>query len=117
MTEKFEFQVGDVCSYMGLEGEIVNEFPIYYSCPLQFKSRTGLSFAFTKDGRRHPEHTIPSLTLIERPKRKVKRWVNLYRNKRNKGFYSGHEYKSREEADNDALPERIACVELEMEDL
>jgi len=74
-----EFKVGDKVSAFGVEGEVIsldekNNYPI----TVEFDD-DHLSF-FMIDGRASAWHKEPSLKLIERPKKKVK-----------KKFYLGHD--------------------------
>lgn len=71
MTEHYEFQVGDVVSFGGIEGEVeirdvLTKYPIV-ACG---------GYSFTRDGRFNEDQTEPILKLVrkaEKPKKLVKK--------------------------------------------
>ncbi len=79
--EKFEFRDGDVVNFGGVVGEVtLSESKDY---PVKIKNSNGLHLeSFTIDGRLYTDHTEPLLKLVSRPKKKVKKtvevWVNCY---------------------------------------
>jgi hypothetical protein len=109
----FEFQVGDRVSWCGVEGVVSQSYgngvEVTFSgngCPVVAD--------FFKDGRYRIFHTEPSLKLLERPKKKVKkretRWVNIYREGVGIVLFLS-EKLARKEAQGDI----IACVEVPIE--
>lgn len=89
-----KFQVGDKISAFGVEGEVVrisddSNYPI--RCNVQ-----NHSVSFTAAGKYMSWHKEPSLKLIKRPKKKVKKYRVLY--KRGNGFNVSLDfYKSEED--------------------
>lgn len=73
---------------------------------------------FTLDGRYQTSHSVPSLLTLgearakgydvpkQRVKKKITRWVNVYR------YYESDAFSTKEAADHLATPDRITCVEL-----
>lgn len=105
-----DFKVGDKVSWMGLEGIVdrideTTSYPVYVRTYHPVCSLHG----FTLDGRYRTEHTEPSLKLIERPKKMVKKkisvWVNVYEN--DKIYLHRHQL----DAECTGQKNRIACVE------
>lgn len=124
------FKIGDKVSWMGLEGTVerLNDRATWnpsYSMRISFGDKEYPELVwFMPDGRFREEHTEPSLKLIERPKKKVKKkisvWVNVYSD----GSFTTHNTKH--EADSSPLqryyvtgdqgslycpPRKVACVE------
>ena len=111
-NEKFEWQVGDIGEAFGVRCEVLEikrnaEYPVVVR--ILEGIETGLTLLFTKD---YVWHKKPSLIFIERPKKKVKktievkRWMNVYQD----GFT--RIVDSRQYADSFVNNDRIACVEL-----
>jgi hypothetical protein len=76
-----EFKVGDVVEAFGLRGTVVKIYSEFVN-PVEVKYEDGEYTLFTLDGKLHHYHKLPSLKLISRAKRKVKKelkcWVNIY---------------------------------------
>jgi len=74
MSELQIFQAGDkvTCAFFGDEVFCLTKAPIWLIYPLQIESKNYV-YTFTEDGRADALHTHPVLTLVERPKKKVKR--------------------------------------------
>ena len=69
----FEFQVGDIVEFGGLEG-VVNVIASgdMLNYPLECSFEKGLAFyCFTIDGRSHKKHTKPLLNFIRRKEEKI----------------------------------------------
>lgn len=76
-AKPFEFQVGDICEFGGVEGVIVMirvgcSFPIHW-----VPNAGGPTCSFTVDGRYQTWHTKPLLNFIRRPKKKVKKTTEI----------------------------------------
>ena len=73
-SNTFEFQVGDIVEFGGLEGKVdsIKESMIY---PIQVTFENGSLVHFLTDGRLLTSHTKPLLNLVSRPKKKEKRVI------------------------------------------
>lgn len=104
------FEVGDVVSFGGEEGKVV-EMLENHPYPLVCEFPDVKRFYFLIDGRFAEEHTEPLLKLVSRPKKMVKktieRWVNIYPGDGNFATHS-----TEESADRHALESRVTCVKL-----
>lgn len=93
-----EFKVGDKVDWLGLKGKIISIKQMGFSNYPVIVDFGVVKESFTVDGR-WIEEQQPSLKLIERPKKKVKKeiqvWVNVYGGE----GYLGKVYLSNEEAD------------------
>ena len=108
-----KFQVGDRVKFAGCEGVVDNVLEdCKYSIRVRFDTYLN-PISFTEDGKLDFWNKEPLLTLIERPKKKKKVWVNIYPPK---DGVNAHFYPSRDEADQQKYIDRIACVEIEVED-
>jgi hypothetical protein len=67
-----EFKVGDAVEAFGVRG-LVSRIGSGDTLPVFVELETEDTDRFTKDGRAYSWHKEPSLKLIERPKRKVKK--------------------------------------------
>ena len=112
-----KFKVGDKVRAFGVDGVVDAIHPeSNYPVCVKYSHPDCLDYGgdFTMDGRYARWHKEPSLVLIERPKRKVKRskilWFNIYPYGPT-GF--GHVLK--EWADELAGKDRIACVKVPIE--
>ncbi len=81
MSEQ-QFQVGDIVEAFGCRGEVsridnTDCWPVDVVFP-EVKEQG----SFLLDGRDSVWHKAPSLKLIERPKKKVIKWVTLYKDHR-----------------------------------
>jgi len=103
---EFEFKVGDKvkCTFYG-----DRIFTLYESEDDRYLVITCEGDSFLKNGTQHGYHTHPVLTLVERPKTKVKvtRWASIYPNDC-MTYVHNDEQSARKHSDKDA----IACVEL-----
>lgn len=107
-----KFKVGDIVEAFGVRGVVTKVLsngghPVL----VDFERLPGeAEEEFTPDGRLFYWHKEPSLKLIERQKKKVKKtietWLNIYPD-----GYNSH-YHTQEECDNAAMTSRIACVKL-----
>lgn len=70
-----EFKVGDTVEAWGIRGKITNILPgILSSYPILVKLDSVSHLEeFTRDGKHYNWHQVPTLKLIERPKKKVKK--------------------------------------------
>ena len=103
-VEDFEFQIGDTVDWDGMKGEIIEVCADRVL--VKFKYRI---IWFYSEGC---GQAISQITLFSRPKKKVKKtievWVNVYEH----GIDS-HQYIAEQEADRYAgFEPRIACVKL-----
>ena len=78
-AKPFEFQVGDICEFGGVEGVISevrdvaqHKYPVFWK---PFCDNPGVRF--TLDGKLYKWHTKPLLNLIRRPKKKVKKTIEF----------------------------------------
>ena len=103
------FKVGDKVDWLGWRGTVEEVNMVGGPEDIIVCGEVGDLWAFYKDGRYLKEQE-PSLVLIERPKKKIKKtisqWVNVYPN----GYIKAHDTK--EKANKFASNIRIACVEL-----
>jgi hypothetical protein len=104
-TEPQSFKVGDFVEAFGRYGAVTST-----SNWVEVKFEDGTLAVFQQDGKFAAWHALPSLKLIERPKRKetrtVEAWVNVYLN-------GGQVlYHKKVTADLYAGSNRIACVRL-----
>ena len=90
--------------------------------PLFVKFENGTSETYTFEGKETLRDSQPSLfwdkidmTPPPRPKRVVKKYVNLYM-KEDLFTYMGWAYDSKEQADRSKSHNRVACVEIEVEE-
>ena len=85
-NENFEWQFGDIGEAFGVRCEVLEikrnaKYPVVVR--LLEGTDPGLIILFTLDGREQTWHKAPSLIFIERPKKKVKktievkRWMNV----------------------------------------
>lgn len=77
-----QFQVGDKVRAFGCDGFVtkIETAPTQY--PVLVRFNTDYNTTFTPDGRLHTQHKEPSLMLIERPIRKVRKTFWLWANER-----------------------------------
>jgi len=74
-----KFQVGDKVSAFGVEGEVLhNNACVLKNFPVVCKFGNNVINYFMKDGKYCDWHKEPSLKLIERPKKKVKKYKVLF---------------------------------------
>ena len=74
----FEFKVGDICEFGGVEGVIGEVRDVAgFRYPVIWKSICGNGTCFTLDGRQYKWHTKPLLNFIRRPKKKVKKTIEI----------------------------------------
>lgn len=96
--EEIKFQVGDKVSAFGVEG-VVTRITDVVLFPIKVDFPDNINTSFTIDGRYLGWHKEPSLKLIERPKKKVKKYKVLFKNLQYKNQFhvSGDEYADRED--------------------
>lgn len=101
------FKVGDKVDWLGWQGTVEKVHDDSYD--ITVRDKCGFVRTFYKDGRYLKEQR-PSLVLIERPKKKIKKtitkWVNIYPDGCETYYYT------KDRADMCSNPNRIACVEL-----
>lgn len=112
-TVKNKFQVGDIVEAFGIKGKIVaidTTYPESLPVEVVFNNEQKMKEWFALDGRESLWHITSSLKLIDRPIKKVKKWVNLYRD----GMWRLHNAKT-EESDGDKswTESKIARTEVE----
>lgn len=81
----FEFKVGDEVEAFGLKGKVIHVDQEFGKYPIIVEYDVNhMRDPFTLDGKLHLFHKEPSLKLINRPKRKVKKkfyqWYRLAEN-------------------------------------
>lgn len=71
-----KFKVGDKVRAFGIDGVVTGTTSFI---TVSFPSKE-MNFVFLPDGRTREWHNDPSLVLVERPKKKVKKhgWVNIF---------------------------------------
>lgn len=94
----FEFKVGDIVTAFGLKGTVIlnNLGPPY---PIVVEYETGDLEYFYTTGHLNSWHKEPSLKLIERPKKKVKKYKVLYRDDFNNYKVTNCVYADKKEFD------------------
>lgn len=99
-----KFFEGDHVEWLGIKGVVADIRNVMsYPVVIKFDGNDGL-FYFYKDGS-FLCGQAPSLKKVEMIK--VERWVNIYPGHITEGYY-----RSKEDADNGSIPNRIACVKL-----
>jgi len=124
MTDKkFEFEVGDEVEWCGTRGVVLErDDSKTFALIVTFCHRTYCT-PFTIDGRLCEWHTKPSLILINRPKKKVKKtvWVNVYKTDARpdgQGFWCNpfdSEEDAKRSANNVAVEQCVGTYPLEIE--
>lgn len=112
--EKSEFQVGDIVYAKGFgKGFVEQEYGSSISVLFgEFKNH---KIMFDKNGKYMSWHEEPILELVERPKKKKKVWLNIF--KCDDGSFNAIPYNMKEVADYAHDVEwRVACVEIEVDD-
>lgn len=94
--EEVNFQVGDKVSAFGVEG-IVTRITDAAFFPIKVDFPDDINSSFTIDGRYLGWHKEPSLKLIERPKKKVKKYKVLFKGTVGGFFVSAGVYSSAED--------------------
>jgi len=75
MNQTIKFQKGDVVTFGGTEGEVIEVRP-GHSQPILVSFENGMfNSTFTEDGRYFIYHSEPLLKLKFRPKKKVSYWL------------------------------------------
>lgn len=106
----FPLQVGDVVDYGGLQGTVVDVYNNSLAQVAEVISINKRRTDFYLDGTTMQGQTKPVVTIVSRPKKKVKKklegWVNIYKD--------GHcLYPNKESADRTANKDvRVACVKV-----
>ena len=109
-----KFKVGDKVRAFGCDG-VVTDIRLGYNYPVRVKyPHLDHEVSFIMDGRAQLWHKEPSLVLIDRPKKKVKRSMTLWFNVYPSGP-AGYGHISKESADELAFEDRIACVKVPIE--
>lgn len=106
---KFEFKPGDRVRFGEMEGtiELLNSDAPY---PLMLLFDEGAdNVVLTLEGKFHKSHPKPCITLISRPKKKVKKTLEAWANVYEAGTVP---YTYKKDADLNASENRIACVRL-----
>lgn len=85
MTENFEFREGDIVKCAVLNGIFkIEEYPTSRAYPIAiYHAPTARTYTLTINGKLHEDHDFPAITLVSRPKKKIKKkvsvWVNVYK--------------------------------------
>lgn len=74
-----KFLTNDVVEWCGVRGVVLNNNVHYSDLPVECKFGDSAIRYFTKDGKYCDWHKEPSLKLIKRPKKKVKKYKVLYK--------------------------------------
>lgn len=118
---KEEFQVGDIVEWCGVQGKvdsIIMEDD--YSLCVLFGEDNDFAY-FTLDGKYIHWHKTPSLKLISRPKKKVKKtyWISSAKSLQNNNMRtSSHLYLSKADAEivnHAGTDKQIHSIEIEEE--
>lgn len=111
-----KFQVGDVVEFNGVRGVVLSMEARRYPVHVSFED--SITCYFTLDGKFFDWHVTPSLKLIERPRRIVKKkvWITVYYSTHSDTKCSiGGTYSSKASADLGSGPGAIVQeVELEV---
>lgn len=95
------FQVGDIVEWCGIRGVVESTSDMLSSvqCMFGYKDNTHRKQTFTSDGKLCTWHIVPSLKLIERPKKKIKMYKVLFKRLEYKNQFqvSGDHYADRED--------------------
>jgi len=116
-----QFKVGDVVEAFGCRGTVKNiAHNSSFSVVVRFNNH-GIERAFTFGGLEEGWHQSPSLTLIERPKKKVKRtyWWISYRFDTEGVRRTSHMQIEKSELDNlwlNAKDRQLHSIEIEEEE-
>ena len=73
-----EFKVGDIVSFGGLEGRVIQSNQTDYSIYVKYPS--GDLDRFTLDGKFFRHHKEPLLKLVSRPKKEVEKTIEVFAN-------------------------------------
>lgn len=97
-----EFKVGDIVEAFGMRGEIVSidaRISKYGYLVVRYAVENDKRGYFCADGRLESWHKAPALKLIERPKKKVKKYKACYRDEICMKLYVSEDYfKNHQEA-------------------
>lgn len=112
-TDNNKFQVGDIVRWCGVGGKITSIDDLAtYPIGVKFEDPNRID-SFTSDGRYADWHKAPSLELIERPKKRVKKWVNLYNANLEENMWMFHDTKVLADERQMTSRNRLACIEVE----
>ena len=121
MTDKFEFEVGDIVEFGGIRGVVKKHDLRFepYLIYVEFNNiLSGTNALFTKDGHFSTKLAEPLLKLIERPKKKkmvkktIEVWANIYDDGCITIIQGPSLSLSRQQAEKCSMSGRIACVKL-----
>lgn len=73
-SDLFQFQVGDIVEFGGVEGKVV----LCDNSNIEVELKAGEKSYFTSDGRYSISNLKPLLNLVSRPKKKEKRVVKVF---------------------------------------
>lgn len=107
------FKVGDIVEFGGNQGVVISDTatpPHQILAEFDADTPTATYHYFTSDGRFSVKHTKPLLNLVERPKKKVKKTLEIWANVYKDGFYAC--YDTAQEANGHSTPGRTTCVKL-----
>lgn len=93
-----EFKIDDIVEAFGLRGKVIKEIESGSRILVYWDDIPGYAEWFYHDGKESVWHKEPSLKLIERPKKMVKKKFTRWVNYRNKEPYFGTVYSQRNEA-------------------
>lgn len=122
--KEIELQVGDIveADAHGI-GMVIEENKELSVVTVKFylpgSNKIEITKPYFADGRYSSADRFPTLKLIERPKKKKKVWVGLYKdNQHNEYAYLGYVYGRKDAAEKAGIndPDYVACVEIEVDD-
>lgn len=116
--KNFKFQVGDIVTAFGLKGKVISiKSSSLYNIIVDFEE--GPQEAFSTDGKEMLWHKEPSLKLIERPKKKVKKYMVVHKRRYSNAYVSFNVsddfYYNREDFENQHPYFEFICLLKESE--
>jgi len=115
---KTVFEVGDIVEWCGIKGKIVFIYSESTRYPILVRFDNNEEKPFTKDGKYYDWHLEPSLKLIEKAKRKVKKkfWIIVGKKDIEEMCIRGSYLLKKEETiEKHELPDEFQIVEIELE--
>jgi len=114
MNNEIKFKAGDIVEFGGNKGVVLEEVDSsFINCRFTVDSifiKDFFTVTFTKEGRLYSWNKEPSLKLIERPKKKVKKYKVLYRDAFHNYAVSSSFYEGK--ADFDLCSDSLKFIQL-----
>lgn len=110
-----KFKTGDIVEAYGVRGKVVEiTYGIMYSVLVELNIDGGPYFIrFTDDGKEQSWHQTPNLSLIERPKKKVKKTIEGWTILSSLDLYSTKEGVERYSNSNEVIVKIVGEYEVE----